>query len=161
MNEILIDYFKDNVGVTDSKQLGREVAVSLYYLTQQGVNVDSLNAKQRVNIVGARLYVYGKNDQPITNGVKLRPQTAPSAAPAPAPVSGSNPNVDGGIQDFLDETQQQSVPSVEPTQTPAVPASEEGRPVESPTLEVGKPNGASTGYNVGKGIQGFMEEQEK
>ncbi|MEK7523608.1 MAG: tetratricopeptide repeat protein [Patescibacteria group bacterium] len=90
LHEILSDYFKNQVGITNSARLAKEVALTLYHLTQQknedgeSINVDDVKAGCNVGIDNGRLYITGEDRTPIVVGAYLRPT---GAARPPAPVT--------------------------------------------------------------------------
>lgn len=91
--ECLHSYFRNNVGITDRKQRQKEIALTLYYLTQQtdtegrSINVDYLNAKWKVEIQGGQLFISDKKGNKMVDGAYLRkPAPAPEPPPEPPPA---------------------------------------------------------------------------
>jgi hypothetical protein len=86
LSKILRNYFKDQVGITDKTTRGREVALSLYYLTQQqdtkgrSINVDYLNVGWGLEIKNGQLTLTDRKGEKVIDGAYLRkPETTPKS----------------------------------------------------------------------------------
>lgn len=68
---ILHKYFK-SIGITNTDAREKEVVLSLYCLTQQGLNVDLIVASWKVEVIKGQIYIEKSTAEKVADGLFLR-----------------------------------------------------------------------------------------